>query len=116
MRTNPSKVKLNKHLMLIVPGILLLAAVAVTIYYGRKPVTRPNFPISSAAVESRALTAYGNLPLAFEPNQGQTDPLVKYLARGRGYTLFLTSREAVLSLPATHSFRKAGLREPAPQH
>jgi hypothetical protein len=38
----------------------------------------------------------GNLPLSFEANRGQTDPQVKYLARGRGYTLFLTGTEAVL--------------------
>jgi hypothetical protein len=39
-----------------------------------------------------------NLPVAFEPNLGQTDPQVKYLARGNGYTLFLTPSEAVLTL------------------
>lgn len=39
---------------------------------------------------------YGKLPLSFEPNRGQTDPQVKFLARGRGYTLFMTSREAVM--------------------
>ncbi len=53
---------------------------------------------SPAATQQRALAAYGNLPLAFEPNQGQTDPQVKYMARGNGYTLFLTNQEAVLSL------------------
>ena len=41
---------------------------------------------------------YGNLPLAFEPNQGQTDPQVQFLSRGRGYTLFITPQGAVLSL------------------
>jgi uncharacterized protein (TIGR03437 family) len=35
--------------------------------------------------------------LAFEPNQGQADPEVRYLARGPGYSLVLTSREAVLA-------------------
>ena len=37
-------------------------------------------------------------PMAFEANQGQTDPEVKFLARGRGYNLFLTSTQCVLSL------------------
>jgi uncharacterized repeat protein (TIGR01451 family) len=41
---------------------------------------------------------YGKLPLAFEVNQGQTDKQVKFLSRGRGYTLFLTTTEAVLVL------------------
>jgi hypothetical protein len=38
------------------------------------------------------------LPLSFEANQGQVDPQVKYLARGPGYTLFLTPGAAVLGL------------------
>lgn len=38
------------------------------------------------------------LPLSFETNHGQTDGEVKFLSRGSGYTLFLTSTEAVLSL------------------
>jgi hypothetical protein len=41
---------------------------------------------------------FSSLPVAFEPNLGQTDPQVKYLARGDGYNLFLTSNKAVLSL------------------
>ncbi len=41
---------------------------------------------------------YGNLPLIFEPNLGQTDDEVKFVSRGRGYGLFLTGNEAVLSL------------------
>jgi hypothetical protein len=41
------------------------------------------------------------LPLAFEANQGQTDPQVKYMARGKGYKLFLTSSKAIMSLPGS---------------
>jgi hypothetical protein len=37
-------------------------------------------------------------PLNFEPNQGQTDGQVQFLAHGRGTTLFLTPAEAVLNL------------------
>ena len=46
------------------------------------------------------LESYGKLPLSFEANQGQTDSRVKFLSRGSGYALFLTSREAVLALKA----------------
>src|SRR5579862_3907022 len=42
------------------------------------------------------LRDYGHLPLVFEPNQGQLDSQVKFLARTQGGTLFLTEREAVL--------------------
>jgi hypothetical protein len=41
---------------------------------------------------------YGKLPLSFEANTGQTNSAVKFLARSRGYTLFLTRDEAVLAL------------------
>ena len=66
--------------------------------------------------------AYGKLPLSFEKNEGQTDAKVKYLARGQGYGLFLTSTEAVLALPGarckdTGTATKAELRPrqlPAP--
>lgn len=43
---------------------------------------------------------YARLPLAFEPNLGQTDPQVKFLARGPGYNFFLTADGAVLSARA----------------
>ncbi len=42
--------------------------------------------------------ATAKLPLHFEANQGQTDERVKFLARGSGYGLFLTSTESVLVL------------------
>ncbi|HEV7398081.1 MAG TPA: SBBP repeat-containing protein, partial [Pyrinomonadaceae bacterium] len=47
---------------------------------------------------TRAGEAYGKLPLSFEINRGQTDGQVKFLSRGDGYKLFLTSNEAVLAL------------------
>ncbi len=45
--------------------------------------------------------------MSFELNQGQADPQVKYLARGRGYQAFLTETEAVLRLSRAN-------RNPAP--
>src|SRR5438105_1085347 len=53
---------------------------------------------ANAGGTSRLLEAYGQTPLAFEANQGQTDPQVQFLSRGSGYTLFLTPTESVLSL------------------
>src|SRR4051794_39386782 len=40
--------------------------------------------------------AYGKLPLAFEANGGRTGKRVDFIARGSGYTLFLTPAESVL--------------------
>ncbi len=45
-----------------------------------------------------ALEHYGKLPLTFEANTGQTNRDVKFLARGQGYTLFLTNSGATLKL------------------
>ena len=47
---------------------------------------------------NQLVTNYGKLPLGFEANEGQTDSRVKFVARGKGYSLFLTGDEAVLTL------------------
>jgi hypothetical protein len=65
-----------------------------------KPTTLEAQPVekkSSASATARA-AAYGQLPLAFERNVGQTDARVQFLSRGNGYTVFLTDDAAVLSL------------------
>jgi hypothetical protein len=43
----------------------------------------------------------------FEANHGQTDSRVRYLARGPGYTLFLTDAETVLALAGPDKKRSA---------
>ena len=55
---------------------------------------------ASGSLESQTSTlkSYGQLPLSFEANRGQTDARVKFLARGQGFVLFLTGNEAVLDL------------------
>lgn len=53
----------------------------------------------------RTKEAYGKLPLSFEANQGQMDSRVRFLSRGNGYNLFLTSTEAVLALQQSRSRR-----------
>ena len=67
----------------------------------------------TAAEHSRVQASYAALPLAFERNQGQTDPQVKYMARGNGYTLFLTASDAVFSL---HSRPSASASSTAVMH
>src|SRR3974390_2195575 len=47
---------------------------------------------------TQALQTIGQLPIMFEPNVGQTDERVRFMARGAHYGLFLTKDEAVLSL------------------
>ncbi len=55
----------------------------------------------SAEQRARVQASLGNLPLAFEANQGQTDPQVKYMARGNGYTVFLTANDTVFALQSS---------------
>ena len=84
-----------------------LAAVALTLTFAgtlaASSATSPSqafrhSPLPDPAVEREVRQAFGQLPLSFEANQGQTDPRVKFFARGNGYTMFLTSTEAVLAL------------------
>ena len=49
-------------------------------------------------IQPKLVASYGKLPLSFEANQGQVRGPVKFLSRGRGYTIFLTDDEAVLTL------------------
>jgi hypothetical protein len=57
-------------------------------------ITKPSDGEGSAKV----IHEYAKLPMGFEPNVGQANAQVKFLARGEGYTVFLTPGEAVLGL------------------
>lgn len=61
--------------------------------------------VAVAFVVSAPLCGHGSpvakmvaLPMYFEANVGQTDPAVRFLARGPGHSLFLTSTGAVLAV------------------
>jgi Beta-propeller repeat/Abnormal spindle-like microcephaly-assoc'd, ASPM-SPD-2-Hydin/HYDIN/CFA65/VesB-like, Ig-like domain len=60
-------------------------------------------PRDAASANANLSVQYTRLPLEFEANQGQSDSQVKFLARGQGYALFLTSNDAVLSLSKSSS-------------
>ena len=62
--------------------------------------------------KAHVAAAYGNLPLAFEPNQGQAPGGVQYLARGANFTAYLTRSEAILALPTPRTMH-SGLRGPS---
>ena len=63
-------------------------------------------------IQPKLVASYGKLPLSFEANHGQTDARVRFLARGGGYTIFLTDDEPVLTLrksqPGMSRFGKFG--------
>jgi uncharacterized repeat protein (TIGR01451 family) len=92
---------------------LVLLAVAGGVFFAmdartaRPPAAGENHDgTRSMAQRQQIQAAYDNLPLVFEPNRGQTDSKVKFLARGNGYGLFLTADQAVLKIrsSAGHSF------------
>src|SRR5439155_24068624 len=58
----------------------------------------PTVSNTSQEAQKRLVKNYGKLPLSFEANRGETDPQVKFLSRGPGYTVFVTSTEAGLTL------------------
>lgn len=53
------------------------------------------------------VSLHAALPLAFEVNQGQANPRVKFLARGGGYTAFLTTDGALIALSRGRAGRHA---------
>jgi len=67
----------------------------------------------ASVVAARADAVLRGMPLGFEPNQGQSDPQVKFLARGSGYGLYFTHAEAVLSFPAPKAMAIGGLARSA---
>jgi hypothetical protein len=85
----------------------LAVSALLSIVVAAQPASTSGRPLARAAVIARAVGAYGRLPLSFEANRGQTDARVKFLARGAGYTLFLTPQESVLSLRGRASHTNA---------
>ena len=58
---------------------------------------KPNSP-SDPKAQAGVVASYSKLPLSFEENHGQANAQVRFLSHIAGYTLFLTSDEAVLAL------------------
>ena len=68
----------------------------------RKPFTAKSavptgLPQASTHVQSKIIEKYGQLPLSFEANHGQTNRQVKFSSHTGSYSLFLTDDEAVLA-------------------
>ena len=66
--------------------------------HAESPAVASNLLLAGDSESTRIANRYGELPLRFEPNEGQTDERVKFLSRGPGYDLFLTATGAVISL------------------
>ena len=89
--------KTRRQTIILLRGITLAVALSlapVATLWAESVQVVPQPPPSMAQVQS----AYGQLPLSFEANQGQVDPHVQFLTRGPGHQLFLTPSDAVLAL------------------
>src|ERR1039458_2173214 len=75
-------------------GIILMSIVLWSLTAGHMCGDSPENPTNAKPARAALL----GVPLNFEANQGQTDSRVKFLSRGDGYSLFLTSHEAVFTL------------------
>src|SRR5437870_3232276 len=89
----------------VLAAIVMLTAIAPT---GGAPGSSPLPP----QAKQPATASYGKLRLHFEANRGQTDERVKFLARGSGYGLFLTSTESVLVLRKPEAARPGEASRP----
>jgi len=79
---------------------LLLLSILLTVLnpVGHKPASMPSFPQGFPLSKAHVWKAYAALPISFEANQGQAASDVRFLARGRGYTILLKPGEAALAL------------------
>jgi hypothetical protein len=69
--------------------------------------------------QRQARSLFAGLPLTFEPNQGQgnldpVDPRAKFVAHGSGYSLFLGTQGAILSLVSRDQPKSADKDKTAP--
>lgn len=89
--------KLLRSLLVVVPVTVGLVFTGLAVLTALP--TETNTSPTGAGVASARLSpsdkagiaeAYGKLSLSFEANRGQTNSQVDFLARGAGYSLFLT--------------------------
>ena len=84
--------------------LFALALLAWPVMVVPSPGQSPSIPASIAPPASAQYDDGGAVQsndirrLRFEENAGQTDPQVRFMARGRGYTLFLTGNDAVFAM------------------
>ena len=103
---NPGAIKRGRRLPYCLLLIALLLGAAILQRDGGA-----RFPTAKTRSTAQWAHLYAALPLSFEANSGQTDPSVSFLSRGQGYTLFLTGREAVLTLKSS-SPTASGRKQP----
>ncbi|HWT03932.1 MAG TPA: Calx-beta domain-containing protein, partial [Pyrinomonadaceae bacterium] len=102
------------------PVVCLIAAVAViaSFFLASRGEASSGTPAAPAApldqsARDKIGEAYGKLPISFVANEGQADARVKFMSRGRGYSLYLTATEAVMVLTRGQAKSEAAPKQPA---
>jgi hypothetical protein len=80
------------------PVLLALFALGGFFLLKHDVARTPHSPVQRTGAQVQS--SLGNLPLIFEPNNGQSGAGVKFLAHGSGYGLYLTPTEAVVGMGA----------------
>jgi hypothetical protein len=83
----------------------VLAALAVQTL---APAFAATWPSDMSPAAPPAAERFGALPMRFEPNVGQFDREVEFVARGGGYTLSLSPGESVFALQRGNLARRRG--------
>lgn len=98
---------ITKPIPRCVGGVILTALAVAGVQSGARSASgiRPQ-----AEANQKVNAAFAALPLSFEPNHGQTNARVRYLARAQGMNVFLTGSETVLALK-TSERPKAGSKD-----
>lgn len=77
---------------------LILVGLAALVQAGHAPVV-PQDVSAEAVSKQKVSETYGKLPITFVPNAGQINSSVRYYARGPGYGIYFTRKEAVFAFP-----------------
>src|SRR5262245_55970015 len=93
---DPHRDDQNMKLRTVITVLTLAAAAVLSSTSARR--TRSTDTVTKDATTVRAGQAYQQSALSFEANRGQTDPEVDFVARGPGYTMFLSPDAAVFAL------------------
>ena len=103
-----------KKILMPAASFLAIAVAAIALLAGsthlRKHANREVPAVGASSLSANATAEQRNrihaqmnaMPLAFEANEGQADPQVKYMARGSGYTVYLTKDDAVFAVSSHH--------------
>ncbi len=92
--------------LLLIAGVRSMRSSAHPLSAKTAAVAAPSYSstTTSDAERRKVLDSYGQLPLSFVENQGQTAQEVRYTSHGGQYDLFLTQSEAVVALRHTKHY------------